>query len=358
MKLRDVSVVLLALLLAAMVMVPMVSAEDPVSNAELMDRNSPSTADLLKNPEILEIIETAVSSDRKAIDGMDQAFLNTYESPAEKIIKRMQGRKYSENQITAVLTSQGYGWDPKTGACWKGTAPTEAELKIINLTRGKDYSPFDRETNLKSSTRGILSLRQEYRQMRTTSGTSYFGVNDYMKPGQTVVSSTGTSQHVVTTHVGRKPSSTTECWTEAGVAASVADPQRRFFTYDNDEGGWSFHGNAGAADVSNYQVYVTDTLESAGYVYHIWINGNWVRSGHLSFRENYVDQANEIWAEGSNSFSSDTSMTNFRDSYLYRNNGYSWWGTNVPTDFNAVGTRISESRVVSGNAYDWQMWIP
>jgi hypothetical protein len=194
--------------------------------------------------------------------------------------------------------------------------------------------------------------------MKTTSGTTYFGVNDYMKPGQMVTSSSGTNQHVVTTHVGRKPSPSTECWTEAGVADSVADPQRRYFTYDNDEGGWSFHGNAGASTLSNYEIYVTSTQESAGYKYHIWLDSAWVRSGHLAFRENFIDQANEIWADGSNPFSSDPSITEFKDSTLYQSSGNDRWATNVPTNFNSVGSSISESRVVSGNAYDWQMWIP
>jgi hypothetical protein len=313
---------------------------------------------LLKSAEIDAIITTAESSEKMPLGETDQSKLDAYVNPAEKIRNEMKSRKYSESQIATVLKSRGYNCDFNTGACWKGTAPTEKELEIINQIRGKDYSPFDRENNMQKTTLGTLSLRQEYRQMKTTSGTTYFGVYDYMKPGQTVTSSSGTFQHVVTTHVGRKPSPSTESWTEAGVAASVADPQRRYFTYDNDEGGWSFHGNAGAAAVSSYQIYVTNTLESGGYKYHIWINGGWVRTGHFAYRQNYIDQANEIWAEGSNSFSSDPSITEFRDSYLYHNTGYSWWGTNVPTDFNSVGSRISESRVISGNAYDWQMWIP
>jgi hypothetical protein len=356
MKPIKLGTILLAFLLAAMVIVPIVSATDP--EIAVKGNSSLNVEELLKSPEILEILKTAGLNDKIPADGRDQSRLNAYISPAEVIIREMQNMKYSEPQITEVLESQGYGWVPQTGACWKGTAPTEDELKIINQTRGTNYSPFNRENNVQKSVLGTLSLRQEYRQMRTTSGTAYFGVNDYMKSGQTVTSSTGTYQHVLTTHVGRKPSSSTESWTEAGVAASVADPTRQYFTYDNDEGGWSFHGNAGASTVSNYQIYVTSTLESAGYLYHIWIDGSWVRSGHLAFRENYVDQANEIWADGSYPFSSDTSITEFRDSYLYHSSGYSWWGTNVPTDFNAVGSSISESRVISGNAYDWQTWIP
>ncbi|MDO9325192.1 MAG: hypothetical protein Q7T80_09585, partial [Methanoregula sp.] len=223
-------IILLALLLAALVMIPLVSAAD--TGIAVNDKTSLTEEELLKSTEILEIVNMARLYEKIPADEKDQSRLNTYISPAEVIIKELQNKKYSESQITAVLKSEGYNWDPQTGACWKGTAPTDEELKIINQIRGKNYSPFNHQNNVHKSALGTLSLRQEYRQMRTTSGTTCFGVNDYMKSGQTVTSSTGTYQHVLTTHVGRKPSSTTESWTEAGVAASVADPARQYFTYD------------------------------------------------------------------------------------------------------------------------------
>jgi hypothetical protein len=356
MNIRKLGVVLLALLLAGMAIVPYVSAADVISGTEV-SLQIPDDG-LVKTAEIQEIIALAKSNDHKLADVSDQAEMNAFISPAETIITEMKKRSYSEDQITAVLISQGYDWDVKTGACWKGTPPTEAEQKIISQIRGPDYSPFDRVTDDKAAGIATLDPRQEYRQLKTSSGTTYFGVYDYMKPGQMVTSSTGTHQHVITTHVGRKPSSTTESWTEAGVASSVPDPTRQYFTYDNDEGLWLFHGTASATTLKTYQIYVTDTLESAGYKYHIWIGGSWVRSGHLAYRENYVDQANEIWAYGSIPFSSDTSITEFRDSYLYHSGGYSMWGTYLPTDVNFMGSRISESKTISGNAYDWQMWIP
>lgn len=358
MRLKKIGVVLLALLLAAMAMVPCVSAADAYATSGTEVSLPIPDDELVRSNEIQTIIAIAKSNDKPLVDDKNRAELDSYISPAETIISAMKKMRYSEDQITVVLKNQGYGWDPKTGACWKGTAPTEAEQKIISQIRGPNYSPFDRDTTVKESIAGTKSLRQEYRQMKTSSGTTYFGVYDYMKPGQMATSSSGTYQHVITTHVGRKPSSTTESWTEAGVADSVVDPTRQYFTYDNDEGLWLFHGTAGSSTLKTYQIYVTDTLESAEYKYHIWIGGSWVRSGHVAFRENYVDQANEIWAEGSNPFSTDTSITEFRDSYLYHSGGYSMWGTNVPTLFNYVGSTISESRVISGSAYDWQMWIP
>ena len=331
-----------------MAMVPMVSAED---NSQI--------ATEITDKDIQAIFDSAYGSLPAFHDEKTKTvYLEEYVSPAQKAIDLMESKQYSKAQITAILEKNGYGWNPDTGACWKGTAPTDAEQSLINKIRGEDYSPFDREEESQKLLRHIDDWRQEYRQLKTVSGSTFYGVNDYMKPGQMVTSSSGTTQHVVTTHVGRRPNPSTECWTEAGVADSIADPQRRYFTYDNDEGGWSWHGNAGATTTKNYEIYVTSTLESAGYTYHIWIDGAWVRTGHLAYRENFVDQANEIWADGSNAFSSDPSISEFRDSTLYRSSGNVKWATNVATEFNHVGTAISESRVVSGNAYDWQMWIP
>jgi hypothetical protein len=54
----------------------------------------------------------------------------------------MKARQYSDEQITSILNERGYGWDPKTGACWKGLAPTPEEQKDIDYIRGPNYSPF------------------------------------------------------------------------------------------------------------------------------------------------------------------------------------------------------------------------
>jgi hypothetical protein len=147
-------VVLLALLLAGMAMVPMVSAaqEEQDNPIELMDNYSVSTVELMNDPAIKTIIQTAKLSEKIPSGEKNQTFLNNYESPAEIIIKKMKSKGYSESQITAVLKSEEYGWDPKTGACWKGTAPTEEELKMINQIRGEDYSPFNHESDVFDST--------------------------------------------------------------------------------------------------------------------------------------------------------------------------------------------------------------
>jgi hypothetical protein len=75
---------------------------------------------------------------------------------------------------------------------------------------------------------------------------TYFGINYDMSPGDRVISTTGTTEHVVTTHVGNNKPNGRDDWTEAGVARSIYDPTRQYSTYDNDERGWKFHGTAGS----------------------------------------------------------------------------------------------------------------
>ena len=254
MHLGKFNILLLALLVAAMAMVPLVSGAD---DYQISTESNDIQAIFDSASEFLPAFH-----DEKT----KTLYLEEYVSPAQKAIDLMESKQYSKAQITAILGKNGYGWNPDTGACWKGTAPTDAEQLLIDKIRGGDYSPFDREDDSQKLLRHIDDWRQEYRQLKTVSGSTFFGVNDYMRPGQMVISSSGTTQHVVTTHVGRRPNPSTECWTEAGVADSIADPQRRYFTYDNDEGGWSWHGNAGATTTKNYEIYVTSTLESAGYV--------------------------------------------------------------------------------------------
>jgi hypothetical protein len=105
---------------------------------------------------------------------------------------------------------------------------------------------------------------------------------------------------------------------DEGVARSVNDQTRQYFTYDNDEGQWRFHGTADATAFKNYMIYVTSTYESAGYLYHIWINNQWVRDGHLYYRQTKYNCANEIWADGSNPFSHDGTSSYFQNEYLYK----------------------------------------
>ena len=346
----------MALLLVGLAMVPMVSA----TIAEIDLGNDPEINAILNNASALETLPWNLQNASTDTDKENEAiYMNNYVSPSRQIIDLMKKKGCSDTQITNFLTEQGYGWDPKTGASWKGKAPTPEEQKIIDQIRGPGYSPFSRsvQTNT-SSVKSITSLRGAGATMNLVDQDTYFGINLYMSPGEMVITPSGTYEHVVTTHVGKKTPSGGEDWTEAGVARSVNDPTRSYFTYDNDEGGWQFHGAADATLFKNYKIYVSDTHESAGYVYNIWIDSSWVRSGHLYYRQTKYNCANEIWADGSNPFSSDGTSSYFQNAYIYKSTGTQWWG-----DYTATSTFFSpdnppyESHYMSGNSYKFITWV-
>lgn len=371
MKLFRWSVILLALLLAAMALVPIASAAE-------IQKDVPSTKlDPNQDPEIIAILNTASidehlslstkDSDNLLVKESEKSVLENYISPSRKIINLMRAKKYTDSQITDLLRRNGYGWDANGGASWKGIAPTTAEQKVIDIIRGPGYSPDWSSTqniNQNTAKAGLLTLNSAGALMMINDQNTYFGVNTYMSPGPLPVSSTGTFQHVVTTHVG-KPAPSGEDWTEAGATMSVNDPYARYFTYDNDEGGWQFHG---AADTSskNYQIYVSSTIESftrngqtfSGYVYNIWINNNWVRSGHLLARQTGINCANENWAQSGNTYSYESSHPTFQYGYLFKNSGYQLWGAypGLQSNFNTWGSG-QYTNAMYGGSYNFVSWV-
>lgn len=345
-------------------MVPMVSGAQPLIS------KVNATMDPIKDPEILAILSTANAqeslpanahnlSSTNLAKASDTSFFENYVSPSKKIITFMKGKGYSNSQITDLLTKNGYGWDADTGATWKGTAPTTEELKIISQIRGPGYNPFATSSQNKEISPLAGSGRTGGAIQNVNDENSFFGINLYMSPGSMTVSSTGTFQHVVTTHVGKKTPSGQDDWTEAGVTNSMNDPYARYFTYDNDEGGWQFHGAAETGVFKNYMIYVSSTPDSSGYPYNTWINNNWVRSGHLKARQTGINNSNEIWTLGSNWFSHDSTNPTFQNEYLYKNSGLQQWG-DYPNSATSWGTDpygyALQTHYMNGGGWKFVSW--
>lgn len=333
-RMRALSV-LLMLLLVSVIVVPAVSAASP----------------MLEEVKRFETVEPGVLQEQLPTKEEIKQ-LNEFESPAKVLIDELKSKSYSNEDITRELAKHGYGWYPETGSCWSGTLPSEEELKIIQKIRGPEYSPFGVET-------GTKALEQAFHMMYVLNNDVYRGINTYMKPSEMNVEQGGTYQHVITTHVGKKPTPSTECWTEVGVARSVPDNTRQRFTFDNDEGGWVFHGETDASTYRNYIIYVTDTYENGGYLYHIWIDGEWKRSGHLVFKENEINYANEIWSDGSDPWTDDSGIAVFKDGFLYQGSGAVWWNSDVPKDWSHSPDPcpIQEYTTIVGNAWKYETWI-
>lgn len=125
-------VVLFALLLASTVIFPAIADNVPPGPSEFDEE----IAAMLDAAPLYE--ESPSGPDpREEMQRMEE-----FISPAQEAIRAMKARNYSDNQITEILTLYGYGWEPGTGACWKGEAPTHEEQKITDQARGQGYSPF------------------------------------------------------------------------------------------------------------------------------------------------------------------------------------------------------------------------
>ncbi len=349
MNIRKIGVVLLALLLAGMTMVPMVSAGDSETTTAIADKEIQAIFD---SASVFETLPSSLSPE------IESTYLEQYVSPARKAIDLMKSKKYSSDQITAMLKKNGYGWDPSTGSCWKGREPTPEEQKMLDKYRGSGYSPFSKSLNGSSqSGNSITALREQGATMNLFDENTYFGINYNLAPGDMAISWSGTQFHVVTTHVGKVKPNGQDDWTESGVIRSVNNLDRQFFTYDNDEGEYRFHGTTSASVSTSYRIYVTNTYESGGYLYHIMIGGSWVRDGHLYYRQQKYNCANEIWADGTNPFSHDSTSSVFQNEYLFKSSGIQYWGNSLAT----ITTWSSddppyESHAMNGNAWRFTTW--
>lgn len=245
MKTLKKGVVLLALFLAGMTIIPCVNAGDAQMATAITDKE---VQEIFNSASVSETLPSSMSSQAES------SYLEQYVSPARKAIDLMKSQHYNDDQITAMLKKNGYGWDSSTGACWKGHDPTPEEQNIINKIRGPGYSPFpESPNNSRQFVNMITSLRGAGATMNLVDENTYFGINYDMTPGDMVISSSGTYQHVVTAHAGKTKPNGQDDWTEAGVARSIVDPTRQYFTFDNDEGQWKFHGTAGSTSSTTYQ---------------------------------------------------------------------------------------------------------
>lgn len=254
----------------------------------------------------------------------------SYVNPATQKIRELKAEGMTETQITAELERQGMGWDPQTGAVWKG--------KAINVTMPKMSLLSDSSLNA-SRTSSAVSLTNSYwMAWEIMKGASdlYQGCANYMSPGSIATSQGATDIHWVTMHLGREWPNGNDCWTEVGVARSfntlyAPGPGVWYFTYDNDEGSYVIVRQKTNGNTQDQYVIMYSYWDDWGYLqgvggwfYDTFINGEWVRGGHLWADDSGFDCADEICSFQQNSWTIDNINAHFFPVWTYDFYGQRW----------------------------------
>lgn len=279
--------------------------------------------------------------------------LEKFVDPVTIKVREMKAKGMSDDEIVKALEPLEMGYYPPTGATWIGRSPTPEEAQKLPP---KKY-PFKDVTPSIVPSASILSWQSN--QVMETVYDQWSGFTNYLKPGTLEIKTGESTLHLATTHIGAGGH-----WTEGGVFRWLDHPEYGWqkFTYDDDEGGWKYHGSTSATTYTKFRVVVSPTLEPAGYKYNIWINDIWVRSGHLPYYvNNDVNQANEVWSE-TNKWTPDNIFAEHKDPYLLRGTvppGVFWWNASIATNWWHVPDPcpVKEYHYISGSAWLYLTYV-
>lgn len=313
MKRLKLITVLLALLLAAMVTVPMVSAAgaaiQPSGKGDLVDKFNLS---VMTPPLLIKLESQGLSEDEIA----------------QYILKMEKPRQD--------------GWTEK-----------DNELAVSYLKRYRQNIP-----DVKSPM--YQDVQKDGRMVIYEA--NYNGINGYMRPGNLEVSSTGTEAHYITSHLGYGGR-----WIEVGVARFNYNPtQYVVYTYDSGRPAgqeWKTWGTTDPNVNHHFLLYVYPTDDGSGYPYAIWWDDTAIDSGHTPYYWNNPDENHEFFAANINNFQT-CSQGYFENSFLYKKEGNNynayWWNGNLPETTDAYSlSPVLYSRTIPYGSSSYKMitWI-
>jgi len=308
-----ISVILLALLLAAMAMVPMVSAQEkilqPVSKGDLVDKANLSA---MTPPLLLKLGSQGFSEEKIA------QYLLTMESSRQE------------------------GWTD------------EDNEKAISYL--KKY----RQTNIDELGLRYQEVQKDGRMVIDEA--NYNGINGYMRPGNLEVSSLGTEAHYFTSHLGYGGR-----WIEVGVARFNFDPSRYIvYTYDSGRPAgqeWKTWGTTNPNVNHHFLIYIYPTNDGSGYPYAIWWDDTVIDTGHTPYYWNNPDESHEFFAANVNNFQT-CYQGYFENSFLYKKVGNNvnayWWNGNLPETTHAYSmSPVMYYRYIpwGSSSYKMTTWI-
>ena len=264
--------------------------------------------------------------------------------PVTLKIQEFKTQGLKEEQITAQLEKLGMGWYPETGATWVGRALTPeeaAEMPAPTLAK----PPAKEEMALRTVSRTSC--------MRTSSA-SWTGVASDVVSGSMSVSSQGTQYHYLCVQLGSLDSASN--WVETVLTHNYGQSYK-WYTYDNDEGGFSYYANKNTATstADNYVIMLDGTRDGSGWNYDIWINQQWVRSGHLSSLWVQAGFQKEVYSN-SGQFTNDGSHSVFYKNWLHNAQGWPYWTSSVSTWWSSSNP-VRISHYMATSSYLFETWV-
>jgi hypothetical protein len=269
--------------------------------------------------------------------------------PVTQKIQDFRSQGLNNDQITAKLADLGMGWYPKSGATWMGRSLTAEELAEMPPTVPA------KAPSAQSAAQSVMPLVQTGRTscMRTNAA-SWTGVSAEVVSGSMSVATGQTNYHYVCMQLGNLDDASN--WVETALTHNL-NQNYRWNTYDNDEGGWSYYMDKNTATTSadTYVIMLDGTNDGSGWKYDVWINNQWVRSGHLANLFVQAGFQKEVYTDNA-AFTNDASHAVFYRDWLHNANGWSYWTNTVPTWWSAPSP-IHESHNMGALSYDWETWV-
>ena len=277
---------------------------------------------------------------------------NNFVNPVTSKIQEFRTQGLSDDQITSHLAALGMGWDPETGATWLGTS-----VNSENSTQMPVSTPIKNSSVANSNTQQSLvplDMSERYALMRATAY-SWTGVSAEITANSMGCASGQTEYNYACVQLGDLDGATN--YAEIIVTHDSGDNAYKWYTNDPDEGGMTYYmdKNTAANAADTYVIMLEGTQDSHGWIYDVWINYNWVRSGHLSALFVQAGFQRELYSV-SGQFTNDASHTIFYVDWLHNAGGWSYWTTAVASRF-ASTSPVHETNSMGALSYDWETWV-
>lgn len=266
------------------------------------------------------------------------------DDPVLSKIKDMTAKGSNNSTIVSELNKLGMFWDPKTGDHGIGKLLTPEEM-------AKLPSMQNPETMYATATSGLTPSSMGVTPMTTYTGTQanvFWKSNNMLYdedlynivPGSLVISTSGTTNHCITSHMGGGSD-----WIEAGIRRDVQNGQLgpyTVFTYWGYGGSQAWYCPSGFSigpdTVVGFALERSEPYDSQynGYPYDFYVNNQWVRRVYMNYAANTVDWANEMWrASQSNNYDRDSSSAQMSEGVLHESSSGYWdaWASGFPDTY-------------------------